>query len=53
MLAAKGGHIPIVNALMVDRRLERFSLKRSLDLARDDDTRRVIRSRIEDDNTQA
>jgi ankyrin repeat protein len=52
MLAVKGGCTSIVNALVVDHRLTRFSLKRSLVLARDDDIWRVVRSRIEDENSQ-
>jgi ankyrin repeat protein len=36
MLAVKDGHFLIVNALLANTRLKRFSLKRSLDLARDD-----------------
>ncbi|CAG8093096.1 unnamed protein product [Penicillium nalgiovense] len=51
MLAAKGGHYSIVNALVVNPRLTHFSLKRSLDLARDDCMQRAIRTRMEDDNT--
>ncbi|CAG8003377.1 unnamed protein product [Penicillium salamii] len=50
ILAAKGGHSSIVNALMVNPRLTHFSLKRSLDLARDDCIQRTIRTRIENDN---
>ncbi|CAG8243323.1 unnamed protein product, partial [Penicillium nalgiovense] len=52
MLAVKGGHISIVDALVVNHRLTHFSLKRSLDLARDDCIKKAIRSRMEDDNTQ-
>jgi ankyrin repeat protein len=52
MLAVKGGHTSIVNVLVVDHRLTRFSLKRSLDLARNDDIWRVIRSRIKNENSQ-
>ncbi|KAI3092206.1 hypothetical protein CBS147333_10239 [Penicillium roqueforti] len=52
MLAVKGGHFSIVEALVVDPKLKYFSLKRSLDLARNDCIQRAIRSRMEDDNTQ-
>ncbi|KAI3091386.1 hypothetical protein CBS147333_10299 [Penicillium roqueforti] len=51
MLAVKGGHFSIVEALVVDPKLKYFSLKRSLDLARNDCIQRAIRSRMEDDNT--
>jgi ankyrin repeat protein len=51
MLAVKGGHFSIVDALVVNPRLKYFSLKRSLDLARNDCIQRAIRSRMEDDNT--
>ena len=51
MLAVKGGHFLIVDALVVNPRLKYFSLKRSLDLARNDCIQRAIRSRMEDDNT--
>jgi ankyrin repeat protein len=34
ILAVDGGHFSIVNALVVDDRLKRFNLKRSLDPAR-------------------
>ncbi|CAG8137528.1 unnamed protein product, partial [Penicillium nalgiovense] len=51
MLAVKGGHFSIVEALVVDPKLKYFSLKRSLDLARNDCIQRTIRSRMEDDNT--
>ncbi|CAG7937133.1 unnamed protein product [Penicillium salamii] len=50
MLAAKGGHSSIVDALVVNPRLTHFSLKRSLDLARDDCIQRTIRTRMENDN---
>ncbi|CAG8293930.1 unnamed protein product, partial [Penicillium salamii] len=50
MLAVKGGHFSIVDALVVNPRLKYFSLKRSLDIARDDCIKRAIRSRMEDDN---
>ncbi|KAI3188526.1 hypothetical protein DTO003C3_10231 [Penicillium roqueforti] len=52
MLAVKGGHFSIVEALVVDPKLKYFSLKRSLDLARNDCIQRATRSRMEDDNTQ-
>jgi ankyrin repeat protein len=51
MLAVKGGHFSIVDALVVSPRLTHFRLKRSLDLARDDCIQRAIRTRMEDDNT--
>jgi hypothetical protein len=35
MLAVKGGHFSVVDALVVNPRLTHFSLKRSLDLARE------------------
>ncbi|KAJ5202948.1 hypothetical protein N7449_005027 [Penicillium cf. viridicatum] len=50
MLAVKGGHFSIVDALVVNPRRKYFSLKRSLDIARDDCIKRAIRSRMEDDN---
>ena len=52
MLAVKDGHFPIVDALVVNPGLKYFSLKRSLDLARDDCIQRAIRSRMEDANTR-
>ncbi|OGE46534.1 hypothetical protein PENARI_c203G03085, partial [Penicillium arizonense] len=52
MLAVKGGHSSIVDALVVNPRLKYFSLKRSLDLARNDYIQKVIRGRMEDDNTR-
>jgi ankyrin repeat protein len=51
MLAVKGGHFSVVDALVVNPRLTHFSLKRSLDLARDDCIQRAIRTRMEDGNT--
>ena len=51
MLAVKGGHSSIVDALVVNPRLKYFSLKRSLDLTRNDCIQRAIRSRMEDANT--
>ena len=50
MLAVKGGHISIVDARVVNPRLTHFSLKRSLDLARNGCIQRAIRSTLEDDN---
>ncbi|CAG8075173.1 unnamed protein product, partial [Penicillium salamii] len=47
MLAVKAGHLSIVDALVVNPRLKNFSLKRSLDLARNDCIQRAIRSRME------
>lgn len=52
MLAVKDGHFSIVNALLANTRLKRFSLKRSLDLARDDCIQRSIQTRMESDNTR-
>ncbi|CAG8165606.1 unnamed protein product [Penicillium nalgiovense] len=51
ILAVKGGHFSIVDALVANRRLKHSSSKRSLDLARNDCIQRAIRSRTEDDNT--
>ncbi|KAJ5033206.1 hypothetical protein NUH16_003122 [Penicillium rubens] len=51
MLAVKGKHFSIVEALVVDPKLKYFSLERSLDLARKDCIQRAIRSRMEEDNT--
>ncbi|KAI3093078.1 hypothetical protein CBS147333_10140 [Penicillium roqueforti] len=51
MLAVKGGHFSIVDALVVNPRLKNFSLKRSLDRAGNDCIQKAIRSRMEDDNT--
>ncbi|CRL30840.1 unnamed protein product [Penicillium camemberti] len=50
MLAVKGGHFSIVDALVANPGLKYFSLKRSLDIARDDSIKRAIRIRMEDDN---
>ncbi|CAG8059895.1 unnamed protein product [Penicillium salamii] len=50
MLAVKDGHSSIVNALLANSRLESFSLKRSLDLARDDRIQRAIQNRMEAEN---
>ena len=47
MLAVKGGHFSIVDALVVNPRLK----NRSLDLAGNDCIQKAIRSRMEDDNT--
>ncbi|KZN87646.1 putative ankyrin repeat protein [Penicillium chrysogenum] len=52
MLAVKSGHFSIVDTLVVNPRLKHFSLKRSLDLARDDCIQRAIRTRMEDDNSR-
>ncbi|OGE47214.1 hypothetical protein PENARI_c054G00573 [Penicillium arizonense] len=52
ILAAKSGHLSIVNELLCDRRQKGGSLRRSLDAARDDCIRRAIRSRIEDRNSR-
>ncbi|CAG8022806.1 unnamed protein product [Penicillium salamii] len=52
MLAVKGGHVSIVDALVVNPSLKYFSLKRSLDIARNDCIQRAIQSRMEDDNTR-
>ena len=52
MLAVKGGYVSVVDALVANPRLKYFSLKRSLDLARDDCIQRAIRSRMEADNTR-
>ncbi|CAG8904255.1 unnamed protein product [Penicillium nalgiovense] len=51
MLAVRGGHFSIVDALVANPRLTHFSLRRSLDLAKDYRIQRAIRSRIYDDNT--
>ncbi|OGE47109.1 hypothetical protein PENARI_c063G04915, partial [Penicillium arizonense] len=50
MLAVKGGHSSIVDALVVNPRLKYFSLTKSLDLTRNDCIQRAIRSRMEDAN---
>jgi ankyrin repeat protein len=51
ILAVKGGHFSIFDALVVNSRQKYLSLKRSLDLARNDCIQRAIRSTMEDDNT--
>lgn len=51
MLAVKGGQISIVNALLANIKLQRFSLKRSLELAGDSCLKRAIQNRIEADNS--
>ncbi|CAG8216876.1 unnamed protein product, partial [Penicillium nalgiovense] len=51
MLAVRGGHFSIVDALVANPRLTHFSLRRSLDLAKDYYIQRAIRSRIYDGNT--
>ncbi|KZN87774.1 Ankyrin-1 [Penicillium chrysogenum] len=50
MLAVKGGHFSIVDALVANPGLKYFSLKRSLDIARNGCIKRAIRSRTEDNN---
>lgn len=50
MLAVKGGHFSVVEALVDNPRLKNFSLKRSLGLARNDCIQKAIQSRLEDDN---
>jgi ankyrin repeat protein len=50
MLAVRGGHFSIVDALVVNPRLTLVSLKRSLDSARNVCVQRAIRSRMEDIN---
>ncbi|CAG7955566.1 unnamed protein product [Penicillium olsonii] len=52
MLAVKDGHSSIVNALLENTGLKSFSLKRSLELARDDCIQRAIQNRIEADNSR-
>ncbi|CAG8059008.1 unnamed protein product [Penicillium salamii] len=52
MLAVKYGHFSIVNALLANTRLKSFSLKRSLELARDDCIQRVIQNKMEADNSR-
>ncbi|OQE69395.1 hypothetical protein PENNAL_c0136G09986 [Penicillium nalgiovense] len=52
MLAVKDGHFSIVNALLANTRLKSFSLKRSLELARDDCIQRAIQNRMEADNSR-
>ena len=52
MLAVKGRHVSVVNALLANPRLKYFNLKRSLDLARDDCIQRAIGSRMDADNTR-
>ncbi|CAG8906384.1 unnamed protein product [Penicillium salamii] len=52
MLAVKNGHSSIVNALLANARLKNFSLKRSLELARDDCIQRAIQNRMEVDNSR-
>jgi ankyrin repeat protein len=50
MLAVKDGHSSIVNALLANTRLQSFSLKRSLELARDDCIKTAIWNRMETSN---
>ncbi|CAG8890751.1 unnamed protein product [Penicillium salamii] len=52
MLAVKDGHISIVNALLANTTLQCFSLKRSLELARDNCIKRAIQNRIEAHNSR-
>ncbi|CAG7977422.1 unnamed protein product [Penicillium salamii] len=52
MLAVKDGHFSIVNALLANTRVKRFSLKRSFELARDDCIQRAIQNRMEADNSR-
>ncbi|CAG8906285.1 unnamed protein product [Penicillium salamii] len=52
MLAVKDGHSSIVNALLANTGLKSFSLKRSLELARDDCIQGAIQNRIEADNSR-
>jgi ankyrin repeat protein len=52
MLAVKDGHSSIVNALLANTGLKSFSLKRSLELARDDCIQRAIQNRMEADNSR-
>ena len=51
ILAVKGGHSSVVDALVVNPRLKYFSLTKSLELTRNDCIQRAIRSRMEDANT--
>ena len=51
MLAVKGGHFSIIDALLVNPRLTYLGLKTSLDLAGNDCIQRAIGRRMEDDNT--
>ncbi|OQE61607.1 hypothetical protein PENNAL_c0281G01799 [Penicillium nalgiovense] len=52
MLAVKDGHFSIANALLANTRLKCFSLKRFLELARDDCIQRAIQTRMEADNSR-
>lgn len=51
MLAVKYEHFSIIDALVVNPRLNYLSLKRSLDLARNDCIHRAIRSKMDDYNS--
>jgi len=50
-LAAKAGHLLVVDALMTDRRLTPCSLMTSISYAKDDCIRRAIQSKIDDFNS--
>ncbi|CAG7959597.1 unnamed protein product [Penicillium salamii] len=52
MLAVNNCHFSIVRALLANTRLKRFSLKRSLELARDACIQRAIQNRMEADNSR-
>jgi ankyrin repeat protein len=52
MLAVRGGHCSIVDALVEKPGLQSFSLKRSLELAKDDYIKRAIRNRMETNNSR-
>jgi ankyrin repeat protein len=52
MLAVRGGHRSIVDALVTKPGHKSFSLKRSLELARDDCIQRAIQNRMEADNSR-
>jgi ankyrin repeat protein len=52
MLAVRGGHCSIVDALVAKPGLQSFGLKRSLELARDDCIKRAIRNRMETNNSR-
>ncbi|CDM32595.1 F-box domain, cyclin-like [Penicillium roqueforti FM164] len=51
MLAVRGGHFSIIDALVANPRLIHFSLRRSLDLVKDYRIQRAIQSRIYNNNT--
>ena len=52
MLAVKGGHVSVVDALVANSRLKYFSLKRLLDLARDNCIQMAIQDRMKAENTR-